>query len=215
VGSSSAGGTRGIYKVAADASAKPELLLASDAGAVPSSASPDGKYLLFDQGNADKRAQIMVLDLAAGASAAAKPLHDPVASETQGQFSPDGHWVAYVSVESGSQDVYVVPFPGPGAKTRVSLDGGTYPRWSRDGHELFYWASSPTSKLMTVDVTTTPTFSAGQPKELFQQLSTTTWDVSLDKNKFLVELSARTGGTTLAIVTNWFEELRKRAPARK
>jgi hypothetical protein len=64
-------------------------------------------------------------------------------------------------------------------------------------------------------VTTTPAFRAGQPKELFQQLSTTTWDVSPDKNKFLVELSARSGATTLAIVTNWFEELRRRAPARK
>src|SRR4029079_6038943 len=124
-------------------------------------------------------------------------------------------WVAYSSSESGAFELYVVPFPGPGAKTKVSLEGGQNPRWSLDGKELLYWASQPTSKLMTVDFTTTQGFRPGEPKELFRQLSTTTWDVSPDKNRFLVELSSRTGGTTLAIVTNWFDELRRRAPARK
>ena len=68
---------------------------------------------------------------------------------------------------------------------------------------------------MTVDVTTTPVFRPGQPRELYRQLSTTTWDVTPDKNKFLVELSSRSAATTLAIVSNWFEELRRRAPAKK
>jgi len=209
------GGKRGLCVVPADASARPALLLDATVGATPSSASPDGKWLLFHQLNADKRLQIMVLDLSNTTAPQARPLHDAISVEREAQFSRDGKWVAYVSLESGAPEVYVVPFPGPGAKVKVSLEGGSYPRWSLDGKELLYWANQPTSKLMTVDFTTTQGFRPGEPKELFRQLSTTTWDVSPDKNKFLVELSSRTGGTTLAIVTNWFEELRKRVPAKK
>jgi hypothetical protein len=95
------------------------------------------------------------------------------------------------------------------------LEGGSTPRWSKDGRELFYWARVPIAKLMAVDVVTNPDFRAGTPRELFRQPSTTTWDVTPDRNRFLVELSARSSGSTLAIVTNWFEELRRRAPARR
>jgi serine/threonine protein kinase/Tol biopolymer transport system component len=212
--SGTADGKRGIYVVAANASGKPSLVLPVEVGATPTSASPDGKALLFNQPGDNKRQQIMVLDLAP-TPARPRPLHDAVAGETQAQFSRDGKWIAYVSAETGAQEVYVVPFPGPGAKTKVSLDGGAFPRWSKDGRELLYWADAPTARLMTVSVTTSPAFSAGQPKELFRQLSTTTWDVTANPDRFLVELSSRSGGTRLAIVTNWFDELRRRAPARK
>jgi hypothetical protein len=145
-----------------------------------------------------------------------RPLHtDAAGAETDAQVSPDGRWIAYESTESGGIEVYVQPFPGPGPKTRISLDGGSTPRWSKDGRELFYWARVPIAKLIAVDVVTSPEFRAGAPRELFQQPSTTTWDITPDRNRFLVELSARSGGSTLAIVTNWFEELRRRAPARK
>jgi len=201
--------------VPADASARPAMLFPADAGAAPSSVSPDGKSLLFHQPGADKRMQIMVLDLTATSTPQPKPLHDAISVESQAQFSRDGKWIAYTSMETGAPEIYVVPYPGPGAKVKVSLEGGQAPRWSLDGKELLYWASQPTSKLMTVDFTTTPGFRPGDPKELFRQLSTTTWDVSPDKNRFLIELSSRSGGTILAFVTNWFEELRKRVPARK
>jgi Tol biopolymer transport system component len=207
-------GKRGIGAVPADASGRPSLLLATEAAATPSSVSPDGKVLLFNQLDASKRQQIMVLDVAA-TPGRPRPLHDAVSGESQAQFSRDGKWIAYVSTETGIQEIYVVPFPGPGAKTKVSLDGGTFPRWSRDGRELLYWASSPTARLMMVTVATSASFSAGPPKELFRQLLTTTWDVTPDSDRFLVEMSARTGETTLAVVTNWFDELRRRAPARK
>ena len=130
-------------------------------------------------------------------------------------MSPDGHWIAYESNESGSIEIYVQPFPGPGPKSRISLDGGSTPRWAKDGKELFYWARVPIAKLMAVDVVINPTFRAGTPHELFRQPSTTTWDVTADRNRFLVEVSGRSTGSTLAIVTNWFEELRRRAPPRQ
>lgn len=212
----SVGGKNGLYVVPADARSKPTLVLATDSPAVPTSTTPDGKTLLFAQVSADKRRQIFKVAIGAGASVAKpEPLHEPAGGEYDGQISPDGRWIAYVSNESGADDVYVLPFPGPGPKARISLDGGTQPRWSRDGKELFYWAKVPTSKLMAVDVTSGATFNAGQPHQLFQQLATTTWDTTPDKNRFLVELSSRQLGATLNLVTNWFEELRKKAPAKK
>jgi Tol biopolymer transport system component len=204
-------GARGIYMVPADGSSRrPTLIVATDSAPTPTSISPDGKTLLYYY-----KRQIQVLPLPAdGQPGKPHSLHEAPAAELSAQFSPDGHWVAYVSLESTTSEVYVLPFPGPGPKVRVSLDGGDSPRWSKDGHELLYWAGSPTTGLMAVDVVTTPSFRAGQPKELFRQLSTTTWDISPDRNKFLVELSAGAGGSTLAIVTNWFEELRRRVPSK-
>ena len=69
--------------------------------------------------------------------------------ESQGQFSPDGRWVAYASDESGRPEVYVQPFPGPGPKIQISTAGGIQPRWRRDGKELFYRVDV-TGKMMAV-----------------------------------------------------------------
>ena len=69
-------------------------------------------------------------------------------NEMGSQFSSDGHWIAFESDESGRNEIYVQPFPGPGAKTIVSTGGGLQPRWRRDGKELFYVA--PDGKLMAV-----------------------------------------------------------------
>jgi Tol biopolymer transport system component len=211
-----AGGTRGVYAVPADASSRATPILVAEQGATPMALTPDGRTLLFIQPNAEKKNQIYRVAL--GSSAAETkpmPLHDAAGAESGATISPDGRWVAYVSNESGADEVYVIPFPGPGPKTRVSLDGGAAPRWSRDGRELLYWARVPTASLMAVAVTTSPTFKAAQPRKLYEQFLTTTWDTTRDPNRFLVELSSRQDGSTLNIVTNWFEELKRRAPARK
>jgi Tol biopolymer transport system component len=173
--------------------------------------------LIYSEVGPDKRPRLMMLLISGdGSPGQPKPLHpDAAGAEMDAQVSPDGRWIAYESTESGTTEVYVQPFPGPGPKTRISLDGGSTPRWSKDGRELFYWARVPVARLMTVDVVSSPDFRAGTPRELFRQPSTTTWDITSDRNRFLVELSARATGSTLAIVTNWFEELRRRVPARK
>jgi len=214
--SGGADGKHGLYVVPADASARPTQLFATESVAIPSSVTPDGKTLIYSEVGPDKRRRLMMLPIGAGTTGQPQPVHpDAAGTEADGEVSPDGRWIGYESTESGGIEVYVQPYPGPGPKTRISLDGGSTPRWSRDGRELFYWARVPIAKLMSVDIATSPDFRAGTPRELFQQPSTTTWDITSDRNRFLIELSARATGSTLAIVTNWFEELRRRAPARK
>ncbi len=207
-------GKAGLYSVPSDASGKATLVLATDTRAVPTSFSPDGKTLIYHQPSAAGRNQLLVLPLDGKAD---KPhaLHDASASERDAQVSPDGRWVAYNSTESGGPEVYVQPFPAGGAKTRISSNGGDRVRWSRDGRELIYWEGLPTATLMAVDVTATLAFHGAEPHALFKMVPGTTWDVTPDRNRFLIELTANQTGSFLAMVTNWTEELRRRAPAKK
>jgi len=207
-------GKSGIYSVAADGSGKPELLLATDRRPRPTSYTPDGQTLVYTLLGGNAKPQIMVFT----AGAPPHPLHETSFPEDNGQISPDGKWVAYESSESGTQEIYAQAFPGPGAKVRISLQGGSWARWSRNMRELFYWEGTPTTRLMFVEVQTTPNFKVGTPQLLFVNNSGTTWDVAPDGKRFLVELtpvSEAAGGSRMAAVTDWFDELRRRAPAKK
>lgn len=82
------------------------------------------------------------------------PVAQTTFDEGQGQFSPDGRWLAYASNETGRHDIFVRSFPAPGGKWQVSIGGGIYPRWRRDGKELFYVA--PNNKLMAVPIQADP-----------------------------------------------------------
>jgi hypothetical protein len=80
-------------------------------------------------------------------------------------ISPDGHWIAYESDESGRFEIYVQSFPTPGGKWQITSEGGFQPQWRRDGRELYYLA--PNRKLMAVATQQSPTFSASVPQPLF------------------------------------------------
>ncbi len=131
-------------------------------------------------------------------------------------FSPDGHFLAYVSDESGRREVYVQPYPGPGGKLTISTDGGQEPVWSADGRELFYRNGN---QMLAVAIRTEPTFSAGKPRLLFEgnyQLDAVGhpfYDVSPDGQRFLM-VRPKGGGapTQLYVVLNWGEELKRLAP---
>jgi serine/threonine protein kinase/Tol biopolymer transport system component len=132
-------------------------------------------------------------------------------NEYMPQFSPDGHFVAYVSNESGRAEVYVRTFPGHEGKSRISPDGGISPRWRRDGKELFY-VNGP--KLMAAPVTAAAAFSAGPPVALFSKplLASGEYDVAPDGKRFLVrEGPVDAHPLAIHVVNNWFEEFR-RAP---
>src|ERR1700739_3608398 len=86
-------------------------------------------------------------------------------NEAAAQFSLDGNWVAYASDESGRNEIYVQPYPGPGGKWQISTVGGREPLWNRNSRELFYRNGN---KVMAVEITTKPSFSPGTPKMLFE-----------------------------------------------
>jgi Tol biopolymer transport system component len=211
-------GKSGIYSVPSDASSGPELLLAVEGRVLPTSTTPDGKTIVYTLQSQATRPKIMIF----AGEGQPRALHGDVPfNEARGQISPDGKWLAYESAESGSQEIYVTPFPGPGAKVRISQNGGSWPRWSRNMRELFFWAGAPpVTGLMTVPIQPGAAFQAGQPELLFSYTSGTTWDPSPDGKQFLVERSSALslgigGGSTLAAVSGWFDELKRRAPATK
>ncbi len=129
--------------------------------------------------------------------------------ETEGQFSPDGKKVAYVSNETGRHEVYVQPAPPTGAKWQVSNAGGRQPRWRRDGKELFYLGAD--QRLMVVDVRGGTTFEAGTPRALFATRMPAPnpnfvhlYDVSADGRRFLVNTQAgEAAQTPVSVVVNW------------
>ncbi len=118
-------------------------------------------------------------------------------TEMAGRFSPNGRWLAYESDESGSYEVYVRAFPGPGGMWQVSGDGGgSRPVWSADGKELFYVSANNRKKMMSVAVETEGSFRHGTPRELFdfegwiEELGRNVYDVSRDGDRFLVLMNA-------------------------
>jgi Tol biopolymer transport system component len=135
------------------------------------------------------------------------------------EISPDGRWMAYVSNESGTLEVYVRPFPEVEKwKEKVSTNGGDLPLWSPDGRELFYRNGD---SVMAVAVQTQPTFKLAKAVRLFQNKNLQGgWDIHPDNKRFLmVKPAAATAQPTTSrtpdkinIVLNWFEELKQKAP---
>jgi Tol biopolymer transport system component len=141
-------------------------------------------------------------------------------NETAPRFSPDGHWIAYTSAKSGRNEIFVKPYSGPGGKYQISTEGGTEPVWNPKGRELFYRTGN---KMMGVEVTTQPSFSAGKPRVLFEGAYVPTprsfqnYDVSPDGQRFLMVKATEQAQapTQINVVLNWLEELRRRVPAGK
>ena len=135
------------------------------------------------------------------------PFLQTPANELRGRFSPDGRWIAYVSNESGRNDVYVAPFSGRGSKWQISAAGGNFPRWRRDGKEIFYLA--PDNTLMSVGVNGAGSaFETGTVRPLFQARVSIQarwmYDVSPDGQRFLVNaLAQETTSVPLTLLVNW------------
>jgi serine/threonine-protein kinase len=203
----------------ADGSGNAEALTSSELAAnnVPASWSPNGQVLAFMGVNPATGFQIFTLSLRDGKP---QPFVRTPSFETAPRFSPDGHFIAYVSDESGRFEIYVRPYPGPGSKWQISTEGGTEPAWNPKGRELFFRNGN---KMMAVDVTTEPTFSADKPKMLFEGLyvaaprALTNYDVSPDGQRFLMikPSEQNTALTQIVLVQNWFEELKRRVPTGK
>jgi dipeptidyl aminopeptidase/acylaminoacyl peptidase len=184
-------------------------------GAVPQHFSPDGTLLAYQRANPKTLRDVWVLSMR---DRQATAVAQSAKSEVAPRFSPDGRWVAYVSDESGRPEVYVQPYPGPGGKRQVSIEGGTEPMWNPRGGELFYRLGR---QFISVPVSTEPTFSTGKPVILFEAdyaasefpLTSPGYDVAADGQRFLVAKDVEPPPTRINVVVNWIEELRRRVPA--
>src|SRR5262249_47342260 len=203
-----------IFETPANGAGEERLLL-RDAG-VPLSVSRDGRFLLYQRQDPTTGSDLWALPLVGER----KP--SPVAlttfDERGGEFSPDGRWIAYESNESGSFEVYVRPFPA-GAKSIVSKGGGTQPRWSRDGKELYYVA--PDTRLMAGTVAVSAdgaTIDAKAPVPLFPvRLATGAgfapgepqYAVAPDGRFLLNTVADESNASPITVVLNWRALLKK------
>ena len=189
-----------------------ELLKAKEA-----SFSQDGKFIIYSTSEPVRGQQGWDLWYV-GTEPAAKPLPFLVTpkDERYAEFSPDGNYVAYASNESGRYEVYLKPFPSGEGISRVSLDGGSLPRWSHRGDELFFvWGDD----IMAVHVQTKPSLVLGQPQKLFSRKRIAAdraeglydaYDVSADGQRFVMLQSDEQSNTSqkLTIIQNWFAEFK-------
>ena len=196
--------------------------------AFPCSFSPDGKRLAYFQLNADGHREIWTA-LVEGDRDHPR-LGKPQAflrtsfSEAYPAFSPDGRWLAYSSNESGTNELYVRPFPGPGGKWQISTGGGGYPIWSRDGHKLFFLTRD--WRIMVASYTATgDSFAAGRPqvwsqKSLIFAGGNYPYDLTPDGKHFAVVMNSTAMAEqeqkpidSVTVLLNFFDELRRRVPA--
>ncbi|MBI2690118.1 MAG: PD40 domain-containing protein [Acidobacteria bacterium] len=169
--------------------------------------SRDGKFLIYCEVNPQSKLDLWLLPLA-GESKPRVFLRTPF-SEDSPRFSPDGHWVVYVSDESGKNEVYVTSFPAAEGKWQISTAGGAYPRWSNDGREIFYESSD--GQMMAVPVLGRPgKFESSKPKRLFPHpLPGRHFEVGPQGDRFLMMVTAEGHGRNeLTVFLNWQSALR-------
>ena len=183
----------------------------------PSSISADGRQLIVMEDSPKTGWDLSVLPLPPAPGKTPEPLLHTTATEVFGEVSPDGHWFAYQSDESGQNQIWVRPFPNvDGGHWQVSTSGGISPVWSRNGKELFFLDN--TDGLIRVLVQTAPTFSAGPPEKLFGgpyygNAGWRTYDVAPDGRFLMIKSGDRSSAaTTIVVALNWLEELKQRVP---
>jgi dipeptidyl aminopeptidase/acylaminoacyl peptidase len=203
-------GSYNIFWTATDGSGKAERITQNAHPQKATSVSPSGDTILFNDVDPSTGTNIWELSLSDRKS---RPVVNTRFDEHSATFSPDGHWIAYTSNESGQGEVYVQAYPGPGAKQRVSLEGGFTPAWSHTGRELFYQTDTATFAVPMAD---TPGLRAGTPRRLFEKTRETTGGpLSADDQRFLMTEKAEANQSSqLNLVQNWFEDLKARVPIR-
>jgi len=190
-------------------STQPEPLIKEEFVGVPTGWSPDGNYLLVIRQPPAKMWLTAIRD---------RTLHQWLQtpfSEWGGRFSPDGHWVTYASDQTGTSEVWVRPFPGPGAPVRISPDGGQKSLWSKDGKEIFYENGA---KVMVARVTTHGSQIEAEPAHMlfeggFERDETDPHirflDAAADGRLLVVEANRESNDASLVIAQHWDANLQK------
>jgi serine/threonine protein kinase len=197
-----------LYMKNSDGTQEEKLVVHADADVIPTDWSRDGKYILYTRGTDLWFATLPELK--------SNSLLKAASAIRNGQFSPDGKWVAYASNETGKWEIYVTSFPNAQGKWEVSTGGGEQPRWRGDGKELFYLSSD--RKMMAVPVTTGAKFDPGTPFALFQatprqpvtNADLFVYDVSREGQRFLINTSVKQAESApMSIVLNWPAKMNK------
>jgi Tol biopolymer transport system component len=227
--SGTAAGNRTYWRPANGTGDEEPLTPGRTLGQYPTSWSPDGKFLVFYE-LSEKHGvccEIMTVETRAGAPPGdPKPLvgKDVDKPFMDGVVSPDGRWLAYASAESGSFQIYVAPFPGPGGRWQISTAGGIEPRWSKSSHELFYLSGPDLLSLNKPQLVAVPysveqnTFLPGKPVVLFEgnfltRIPYNSYDVAPDGQHFVMFQNAGNKTESVAVqptvLLNWFDEMRR------
>jgi len=209
--SSRDGTVQNLFWKAADGTGQVERLTTSQNNQRAHSFSPDGKRLVF-RDLVTRDLQVLSME----GERTSQPLFQSQFDESKAMISPDGHWIAYESNETGRQ-IYVRPFPNvEEGKWQISRDGGQEPVWAPRGQELFYRNGEA---MMVVGIKTEPTFTAGNPVVLFRGRYGTSetgvnYDISPDGQRFLMmkEADEEYGQAQVNVVLNWLEELKRLVP---
>jgi Tol biopolymer transport system component len=197
-----------LYVKSSDGSQVEKSIVGDNIQKYPTDWSRDGKYILYTRG-------VDFWSVALPELKTSLFLKAPSVLRN-GQFSPDGKWVAYASNETGEWEIYVTSFPSAQGKWQVSSGGGEQPRWRGDGKELFYLSSE--RKMMAAPVTTGSNFDVGTPVALFQAnprppilvYDLFAYDVSRDGQRFLINTQTKQAETVpMSIVLNWTAKLNK------
>ena len=167
--------------------------------------TPDGKSLIYTELEKDGP-ELRAVEFETG-----KPSRLLVKQGREAAVSPDGKWLVYQSAETGRYEVYAQSFPTPGSRIPITSGGGSDPKWSADGKELYYRNGD---RFMVVRVTTDPVFHASVPEILFEAKDIRGFDFLPSTGEFYA-LQRDTSGiqTQLQLITNWFEELKHRSPS--
>jgi Tol biopolymer transport system component/predicted Ser/Thr protein kinase len=211
----------GLYWIRADGGGEPRRLTDGNAAEVAQSFSPDGKRLAIYQRGA--RGDFDLFTVAVGGEPDRPTLGKPElflgnpADEVYPSFSPDGKWLAYMSAESGTPEVYVRPFPGPGGRWQVSSAGGSYPIWGRNGRELLYRAAD--ERINAVDYTVRgDSFNHAKPR-VWTPVPVPSfgtrfaWDLAPDGKRIvavLMESDERPSETRVTVLLNFTDDLQRK-----
>jgi serine/threonine protein kinase len=221
VWSSQREGGADLYQRASNLAGDETALMKSPEPKFPQDWSSDGRFLIYSVNRGDRggtNLDLWLLPLQ-GEQKATQFLGTPF-TESQGRFSPDSRYVAYVSNESGKNEVYVRSFSSDGkagGQQMISRGGGSQPLWRRDGKELFYISAD--SKVMAVPLSTTPTFRrVGTPVALFtapiygggRNINTHRWAAMPDGQKFIINsVLTEAPSEPITVIMNWTELLKK------